>query len=398
MNQEKKLVFPQEETAYIDNDPNKGIKVDWEKLRKLYKKLVKAKNIYNPCKIPFEHIRYCILMSTRKTGKTNTLLTLGLLSAWVYGTMIAYVRQTEEMIEYRNIKSFFDVQLSNNYVSIITAGEYTGIQIKGDYAYFVHYDEKMKVDKRSNAVVAFLAITKQLEYKSTLNLPRCNMVMFDEFIGSYSYNEFVDFSQLLSTVIRDKKEVMICMLANSISLYNPYFKELTIAKDVKALKQNESAMIKTRKGTSLYIELIGDNSIERQELNTLYFGFDNPKLSAITGGDWAVAEYPHIIREDRQIICKSIYLLYSDQIVQLELSYNERLGSHVIVHAATQISEKALIIFTLNDIVDYRYKFSFGSGKFCKMLWRLYDDHKYFYSDNETGDIFEQYVNTASRL
>ena len=77
-------------------------------------------------------------MSTRKTGKTNTLLTMGLISAWVYGTMIAYVRQTEEMIDYRNIKSFFDVQLANNYVSIITGGEYSGIQIKGDYASFVH--------------------------------------------------------------------------------------------------------------------------------------------------------------------------------------------------------------------------------------------------------------------
>lgn len=395
---EKPLTFPKEEVKYIDNDPNKGIKVNWDLLRKYYKKLVKAKNIYNPCKIPFEHIRYCILMSTRKTGKTNTLLTMGLISAWVYGTMIAYVRQTEEMIDYRNIKSFFDVQLANNYVSIITGGEYSGIQIKGDYASFVHYDDKMKVDKRSAPIMVFLSISKQLSYKSTLNLPRCNMVLFDEFAGQYGYNEYVEFNQLLSTIIRDKTEVMICMLANSISLYNPYFKELTIAKDIKNLKQNESAIIKTRKGTSLYVELIGDTSPERQELNTLYFGFDNPKLSAITGGDWAVAEYPHIEREDRCIITKSIYLIYSDQIVQFELVNNDKMGIHVLVHAASKISEKALLIFTISDILDIRYKFAFGNGKFCKLLWRLYDDHKYFYSDNETGDIVEQYVNTASKL
>jgi hypothetical protein len=395
---EKPLTFPKEDVVYIDNDPNKGIKVDWELLRKYYKKLVKVQNIYNPCKIPFEHIRYCILMSTRKTGKTNTLLTMGLLSAWVYGTMIAYVRQTEEMIDYRNIKSFFDVQLSNNYVSIITGGEYSGIQIKGDYASFVHYDDKMKVDKRSAPIMVFLSISKQASYKSSLNLPRCNMVLFDEFVGSYGYNEYVEFNQLLSTIIRDKTEVMICMLANSISLYNPYLKELTIAKDVKNLKQNESALIKTRKGTSLYIELIGDASPERQELNTLYFGFDNPKLSAITGGDWAVAEYPHIEREDRSIITKSIYLIYSEQIVQFELVNNDRMGIHILAHAASKISEKSLLIFTISDIVDMRYKFAFGSGKFCKTFWRLYDDHKIFYSDNEVGDIVEQYVNTASKL
>ena len=168
-------MIKQEEITYINNNPNLGIKVNWEALRKDYKSLVKAKNIYDPCKIPFEHIRYCVLMSTRKTGKTNTLLTMGLICAWKYGTMIAYVRQTEDMIEYRNIKTFFEIQLRNNYVSEITDGEYTGIEIKGDYASFVHYDEKMKVDKRSAPVVIFLSISKQQEYKSTLNLPNCNV-------------------------------------------------------------------------------------------------------------------------------------------------------------------------------------------------------------------------------
>ena len=394
------MITREENIKFIKNDPNKGIDFSWPELKKEYKKLVKAKGIYDPTKIPFEHIRYCILMSTRKTGKTNTLLTLGLISAWKYGTMIAYLRQTEEMIEYRNIKTFFDVQISNNYISKMTDGEYVSIQIKGDYAYFVHYDERMKVDKRSAPVVFFGAITKQQDYKSSLNLQNCNMIIFDEFISNkYMYNEFVEFSQCLSSIIRNKVNCCIIMLANSISLHNMYLHELTIAKQVKNLKQNESALINTRKGTSLYIELIGDASPERQELNMLYFGFDNPKLSAITGGeDWQIAEYPHIERENRKEITKGIYILISDVIIQLELVSSEKMGTHILAHFATKVSEKALIIFTISDILSYKHKFAFGSGKFCKVIWKLYDDHKFFYSDNEVGDMLEQYVNQASKL
>lgn len=393
-------MIKQEEITYINNNPNLGIKVNWEALRKDYKSLVKAKNIYDPCKIPFEHIRYGVLMSTRKTGKTNTLLTLGLICAWKYGTMIAYVRQTEDMIEYRNIKTFFEVQLRNNYISEMTGGEYTGAEIKGDYGCFVHYDEKMKVDKRSAPVVIFLSISKQLDYKSTLNLPNCNLVLFDEFISTrYSYNEYVEFLQLLSTVIRDKTEVIIMMLANSTNVYSPYFYELCIAKEVKNLKPGNSAMIRTKKGTSLYIELIDGITPEREQLNMLYFGFDNPKLKAITGGDWAVADYPHIQKDDtREVITKGIYLTFKDIIIQMELLRSDKLGLHVLVHRANKIDEKCLTIYTISDITDSKEQYAFGRGKLSKLIWKLYDDHKFYYADNEVGDILETYVKQAMKL
>lgn len=385
--------------TYVDGIPDHGILFSWKELCKDYKKIVKAKNIYDPTLIPFEHIRYAILMSIRKTGKTNTLLTMALISAWKYGTIAVVLRQSEEMIEYRNIKSFFEVQLRNNYISTITDGEYTGIRIKGDYAYMVHYDENMKVDKQSDPVVYFMAITKVEEYKSTLNLPNCNMIIFDEFVSSkYRYNEFVDFSQILSTIIRDKTNVMIFMLANTISTYNQYFFELTISKDIKKLKPGESALIKTRKGTSLYVELINGITPERDRLNYLYFGFDNPKLGTITGGDWAVAEYPHIERQERQTLTQGIYLKFTDVIIQFELVYSKELGLHVLTHRANKISEKALTVYTINDITDVKEQFGFGSGRLSKIIWSLYDKHKWYYADNEIGDIIENYVNQAEKL
>lgn len=387
------------EIKYLNNNPDNGIDFSWKEIIKDYKKIVKAKNIYDPTLIPFDHIRYAILMSIRKTGKTNTLLTMALISSWKYGTITAVIRQTEEMIEYRNIKSFFEVQTRNNYISIITGGEYSGVNIKGDYAYFVHYDSNMKIDKRSEPVVYFMAITKLEEYKSNLNLPNCNIIIFDEFVSSkYRYNEFVDFSQILSTLIRDKLNTMIFMLANTISTYNQYFFELCISKEVKKLKPGDNAIIRTKKGTSIYIELINGISPERERLNHLYFGFDNPKLGTITGGDWAVANYPHPDRQERTMITQGIYMKYTDVLLQLDLVTSAELGLHIIAHRANKISEKALTIYTIDDIKERREQFGFGAGRFSKVIWKLYDAHKWYYSDNEIGDIVENYVNQAQTM
>lgn len=388
-----------EPDIYIDGDKNKGIEIDWKKVLKYYKQLGCPENVYNPSKIPFANIRYSVQMSTRSTGKTTTWLLIGLILSCMYDNITAYVRQAENMIEYKEIKGIYNTIIAHNYVSKMTDGEYTGIEIKGDYAYMVHYDERMKVDKRSNPVCFFGAISKQQIYKSSLVLPTCYLIIFDEFISKwYAPNEFVEFMQLCSTLLRKKKCVRIALQANSIDLYNEYLAELEIRQDVQKLKQNESCLVKTAKGTVLYVELIGDRSIEREELNMLYFGFNNPKLGAITGGDWVVDEYPHIEREERQVLSKDIYLLFNAYIVQLEICYNERLGKHILAHQAKTIDNRAIIIYTIEEIKNKAYKYRYGTDRISRIIWQLFDRHLFFYSNNEVGNVVEQYVNRCEKL
>ena len=149
-----------EQVCYIDDNPNKGIIVNFGKARKAYKKVIKASagKLYDPTTIPFEKIRYAVLMSTRKTGKTNTNLLIALILWQMYGVTTAYVRQLESEITYNEIKSFFDVLRSFNYAAIVTGDEYTDFEIRGSYGYLVHYDDRMKIDKRSDPFVWFGAI------------------------------------------------------------------------------------------------------------------------------------------------------------------------------------------------------------------------------------------------
>jgi hypothetical protein len=57
-----------------------------------------------------------------------------------------------------------------------------------------------------------------------------SIILFDEFLirEQYLRDEFVDFMNVVSSLIRDRDGAIIYMLANSVSKYSPYWKEFGI--------------------------------------------------------------------------------------------------------------------------------------------------------------------------
>ena len=79
----------------------------------------------------------------------------------------------------------------------------------------------------------------QEHYKSNSYLD-IRTVVLDEFISrNYLPDEFIIFQNLLSTIIRDRDDVIILMLGNTINKYCPYFGEMGLDK-VKTMRQGES--------------------------------------------------------------------------------------------------------------------------------------------------------------
>ena len=147
------------------------------------------------------------------------------------------------------------------------------------------------------------------------------------------------------------------------------------------------------------MHLISNRNKQRAKVNTLYFGFDNPKLASITGGSWAVDSYPHFFRDDeRELVAKDFYITYAGKILQLDLYISPKLGKHVFVHDAIKINEKARRIYTIGDIDDRRQAYKFGDTKIDKILWRLYNANKWYYYNNDIGFTVDTYVNKANKL
>ena len=138
---------------------------------------------------------------------------------------------------------------------------------------------------------------------------------------------------------------------------------------------------------------------QRAKVNTLYFGFENPKLASITGGSWAVDSYPHIKKDpERQILTKDFYITYAGKVLQLEYAWSPELGPHVLVHRASKVSDKARRVFTIGEIVNKKEAYKFGDMPVDKIIWKLYNANRWYFTNNDEGFTVETYVNKANKL
>lgn len=86
--------------------------MDWQKIRKEYKKLKCPKEVWNPLTLPLGECGYYIVLSDRSRGKTTNALLLGMIMNKIDGSKIEYVRQRREQIMPKFILSLFPL-LSN---------------------------------------------------------------------------------------------------------------------------------------------------------------------------------------------------------------------------------------------------------------------------------------------
>ena len=94
--------------SYIDDDINKGIKVDWKKVHKEIKKLKIPTEIYNPLyNTNMYDNSYFVELSERSIGKTTNWLLIGLVLYKLYGIQTQYLRQIETMITPKNCKDLY---------------------------------------------------------------------------------------------------------------------------------------------------------------------------------------------------------------------------------------------------------------------------------------------------
>lgn len=395
-----------QEIKYYDNDEKHGIIIDWNAVFREFRKLKVPKDVYDPTTVPITSAKYIQLLSERSTGKTTNWLLIGMILYQMYGTITQYIRQTEDMIKPSIAGEIFKVILEygdGKYIKAITNDKYNSIYIHWKKAYFCNKDENGKIiEQDPNNFLQFLSIDNNFDYKSTYNAPKGDLILYDEFIGKfYRPNEYVDFMDLLSTIIRKRKTPVVVMLANSINYNSMYFKEFEISKEVKQIKTGQSKLITTEKGTTIYFEIIGLKlTAIKTEINRLFFGFNNPKLASITGGEqtWAFDPVPHIVNDDTDVYITRILRLDCDDVMlQLDVVRTEDRGLIVNVHECTRLYEDSIIL-TNGEIRQRNQLFGLGRGKLCKKVWELYKQNKFYYDSNETGSLVENYVKTYLQI
>lgn len=391
---------------YIDGKEQNGILYDWRAIEKEYRRLGVPSEYHRPpfLQIPFN--KYFIDMSDRSTGKTTTWLLLGLVMHRLYGTVIQYIRPTEDELSPSHATKLVDVLCTydgGRYIRYLTDGKYNSIYYHWkQFFYCLIDDDGKRVEVSEKPIIQCLSIDRCMDYKSSYNAPRGDLIILDEFLARgryYRANECVDFLDLLKTIIRERQSAIIAMLANTISLTSPYFEDFEISKEIKTLnKRGDTKQIITERGTHIFVEILDagvTKSKARQVVNSLYYGFKNPKLSAITGegGLYAFESVPHIPKHDDSFILveNRIYISTGTELLRCDYCYNKTLGYHMEIHRATRFYDDSVIL-TLDAIRDNRFVYGFGTAH-LKATWnRLLIEHRVYYESNEVGAIFKDYL------
>lgn len=340
---------------------------------------------------------YHLIIGERSNGKTYASLAYGLTNYVKYGKQFALVRRYQDDFVGKRGQVMFDGHVSNGFVSKLTNGQYNSIYYYASKWYLSYYDEATNDRKNDNTPFAYAFSISGMEHDKSTSYPNITTIIFDEFITRTSYltDEFVLFMNVCSTIIRNRTDVKIFMLGNTVNKYCPYFAEMGL-KHVR--EQN--------KGT-IDIYTYGDNSKlkvaveyclpnKKGKPSDDYFAFDNPKLSMITGGEWEIDIYPHCpIKYNPKDILFLFFIIFDDTILQCEVV---SIDSHnfIFIHEKTtdiKNTDTDLIITpTWSSKPNYVRNMYKSNLRVVHNIVNYFKTDKVFYSTNTVGEVVRNYI------
>lgn len=356
-----------------------------------------AKNKYwDGSKIEKIPAQYRLIFGERSNGKTYWNLKRHIAMYVKHGWQFAYIRRWADDIKARKMQQLFDALCRNNEISKITDGRWNGIRYKFGKFYLTATDGDGEIVEDETPFCFVFAIST-MEHDKSISYPGIRIVMFDEFISRLAYipDEFQLFMNVLSTIIRDRDDVEIWMLGNTVSKECPYFREMGL----KHVYQQEPGTIDTytyhKNGQDLLIAVEYTMNLESKKSDK-YFIFDNPKLEMITGGAWELAIYPHLFEKYNpgQIIF-TFFIEYRDTILQCEIIEGKR-GIFIYVHLkTTELKDlEDDLIYTIEPSAKHNHRVDITRAEYPveKRIMTMIQNDRICFQDNEIGEVFNDYL------
>lgn len=357
-------------------------------------------NFYSLVNIKKKKATYNVIIGERSNGKTYATLLEGIEQYFKTGGQIAIIRRWKEDIRGKRASGIFNSIVENKEIERISDGEFTGIHYYAGRFYLCNY-ENGKVVYNDVDCLGFAFALSDNEHNKSISYPRVETIIFDEFLTNQLYlnDEFVLFMNTVSTIVRQRTNITIYMLGNTVSKYSPYFKEMGLV-NVLEMKQGTIDVYKYGEST-LTVAVEYCKSTQKSKANNFYFAFNNPKLSMITGGAWEMDIYPHCPIKYKPSDVEFIYfIIFNDIIYQCEIVVMKNI-TFTFIHLKTtdiQNNEKDLI-YTLEYIPKMNYNrniYKPTSKLQQKILW-YYNNERVYFQNNEVGDSITNYLKICKR-
>lgn len=338
---------------------------------------------------------YYLAIGERSNGKTYSSLDYCLDRYEKNAEQFAYVRRWGEDIRKKNLSELFSGHTETGSIQRHFP-EWTQVY----YGSSKFYLEKVTDEgtTRSEEPIGFAFDLNSMEHYKSISFPRVTTIIFDEFMSRNGYlpNEWILFMNMLSTIIRHRNNVKIIMLGNTVNKFCPYFTEMGL-NHIKDMKPGTIDLYHYGDSNlTVAVEYTGTSVKQGGKASDVYFSFDNPELKMITGGDWEIAIYPHLEQKYRpKDVITNFFIQFEEDTLHGEVICLDT-GPFIFIHnKTTPIKDE------LNDIVyttkpsqrwNYRMCLTKHTDKLSLFIIRCIRENKIFYSTNEIGEVFRNYV------
>lgn len=340
---------------------------------------------------------YNMIFGERSNGKTYSVLKYAVEQYIKTGGQLAYVRRWKEDVTGRRASEVFSALIDNNEIAEITNNEFTSIYYFSGKYYLCNYDTGTnKPIYNDEDCIGFTFALSDMEHNKSISYPKVTTIMFDEFLTKYVYlnDEFILFMNTISTIVRQRTNVKIFMLGNTVNKYCPYFKEMGLS-HIKDMKQGDIDVY-TYGSSQLKVAVEYCKPMGKAKENNFYFGFNNPKLQMITSGAWELDLFPHCpVKYKPKNIIFTYFIQFDGELFQCEIiSINDTMFTFIHEKSTELKNPDTDLIYTLeyNPKLNYNRNILKPISKLQERIAWFYKTDRVYYQNNEVGNAIQNYL------
>lgn len=367
-------------------------------LKDLFKKKEEPPKYYTLDRILSMGAHYNMIFGERSSGKTYATLLKAVEDYVRDGAQFAYLRRWDEDTKGKRAASVFDAIVKNGEIERITDGEYNSVFFYSGRFYLSKYDKENMTRTNSPDPIGYAFAISTMEHDKSSSYPGIRNIIFDEFLTRTTYlvDEFVLFCNVLSTIIRDRENVTVFMLGNTVNQYCPYFKEMGLT-NVKKMVPGDCQLYEYGDtGLKVAVEYTGGQYLRQGKPSDVYFAFNNPKLKMITNGGWELDIYPHCPMKYKPKDIKFNYIIEFDgEYLQCEIIKANKCLFTFIHRKTTPIKneDKDLVYSQRYDPRrNWRRNLIKPYDEIGQLVYQQFKTDSVYYQDNEVGDMVMNYL------
>lgn len=344
---------------------------------------------------------YNIIFGERSNGKTYAALAYGLQNYLNTGKQMAYIRRWREDLRGKRAESLFANHVANGLIERLTDGKYNEVFYMSNKWFLSTYDPETNKRVPDNKPFCYGFCLSEQEHEKSSSYPDVTTIVFDEFLTRRYYlpDEFMLYMNLLSTIIRQRNDVKVFMLGNTVNKFCPYFTEMGL-KQIGVMEQGTIDIYRFGEhGATVAVEYC--SSTVQHKASNKYFCFDNQNLQMITGGKWELAVYPHLPVKYRPCDVLFVYYIkFNDMILQgniIQVGDNNFTYIHMKTTPIKDEDNSLIYSLEMNGKPNYKRKLLSTATFVETQVARYFATDKVFYQDNEVGEILRNYLITSAK-